>query len=295
MSAWFLPTFEGELDTPEGAEEALARITRAVEAGTLLPFTGARGRYVIVQTGVNRLRFRAATFLAAVTIGLNEVFIETHGGHALRYTVTFYRWCWYIFALVGNIMAFHLTALLLIPALRETAEKVGLDKVLLAYCGPAAFFLLLFPFVMAAMHRPMARRVLETRLRAAVAGEDPSAIPLPGARGGIDYRSDTIVMGLPLVHVAVGGKYGGNRGVARGIIAIGDIAMGVVAVGGAAVGVVAIGGAAVGVVALGGCAVGLAVAVGGFALGTVAAGGLAIGVVAAGGLGIGLITFAPGP
>ena len=295
MSAWFLPTFEGQLDTPEGAEEALARITRAVEAGTLLPFTGARGRYEIVQTGVNRVRFQASTLLAAISIGLNDVLVETHGGHALRYTVTFYRWVWYIFALVGGIMTFHLTALLFISALRENLEKVGMEKVLLAYCGPAALFLLLFPFVMVATHRPMARRVLETRLRAAVAGEDPSALPLPGARGGIDYRSDAKIMGLPLVHVALGGKYGGKRGVARGIIAVGDIAVGVVAVGGAAVGVVAIGGAAVGVVALGGCAVGLAVAVGGFALGAVAAGGLAIGVVAAGGLGIGLITFAPGP
>jgi hypothetical protein len=81
--------------------------------------------------------------------------------------------------------------------------------------------------------------------------------------------------------------------VARGWIAIGDVAYGLlfaygskarglVAMGGRTVGVISIGGLAVGVLALGGCALGI-IAIGGAALGGLALGGLAIGWQALGG------------
>ncbi len=87
------------------------------------------------------------------------------------------------------------------------------------------------------------------------------------------------LFGLPLVHVTGGRLVDGHyqRGIARGWIAVGDVAFGVIlAVGGVAVGGIAVGGMGVGFLALGG------LAVGGFALG-----GLAAGVVAAGGAAFG--------
>jgi len=107
-------------------------------------------------------------------------------------------------------------------------------------------------------------------------------------RYGREYRSNTEIWGLPLVHIATGiDPKTGKKRIAKGIIAIGDLAFGLVAIGGGAVGGVAIGGGAIGGFALGGGAIG-SLAVGGGALGLFAFGGGAIGLlVALGGLALG--------
>jgi len=92
-----------------------------------------------------------------------------------------------------------------------------------------------------------------------------------------DYRSPISLLGLPLVHVAIGAGEQGvyKRGIARGWIAIGDIAFGLVAIGGVACGGIAVGGLAVGVIAIAGLGIG-GLALAGAAFGFVALGGSAI-------------------
>lgn len=94
-------------------------------------------------------------------------------------------------------------------------------------------------------------------------------------------------LGLPLIHVAVGRMENGvyRRGVARGWIAIGDVALGVIAIGGVGIGLVTLGGFGLGLLALGGASVG-AVAVGGATVGLFAFGGLAVGYESLGGLAV---------
>ena len=108
---------------------------------------------------------------------------------------------------------------------------------------------------------------------------------------GFEYRSELAVGSWPLVHVCVGIDPITQRPkVARGVIAIGNIAVGVVAVAGVACGLVTVGGLAVGaLLALGGGAIGLGLSVGGLAIGSVAIGGAAIGFLYA----IGGGAFAP--
>lgn len=103
-------------------------------------------------------------------------------------------------------------------------------------------------------------------------------------RFGYEYRSKTTVFGWPLVHIATGlDPMTGRKRVAKGIIAIGDMAIGGLAFGGGAVGVFAVGGAAIGLFSFGGLAIGLLVALGGGAIGGLAVGGGAIGFIAVGG------------
>ena len=93
----------------------------------------------------------------------------------------------------------------------------------------------------------------------------------------MSYRSKASLLGLPLVHVARGTLDGTQyrRGVARGWIAVGDLAFGVLfAAGGVAAGGVAVGGVAVGGLTIAGAALGL-FAIGGGALGLLAVGGAA--------------------
>jgi ribosomal protein L37E len=111
-------------------------------------------------------------------------------------------------------------------------------------------------------------------------------LPMSGRLFSYEYRSRARFFGLPLVHVVWG--YGinpltGRLRVAKGIIAVGNVAIGVVAVGGVALGGVAVGGVALGLAALGGCAIGVLLALGGMAIGLVAIGGGAVGYYALGG------------
>jgi hypothetical protein len=71
----------------------------------------------------------------------------------------------------------------------------------------------------------------------------------------MEYASKLRLLGLPLIHVAIGGQ---PRGIAKGWIAFGDVAFGVLfSLGGMAVGGIAIGGASFGVLAFGGGAFGV--------------------------------------
>lgn len=91
---------------------------------------------------------------------------------------------------------------------------------------------------------------------------------------GFEYVSKTKIGGIPLVCV----RFNPNRNyvVAKGIIAIGNVAVGVFAVGGISLGVIGIGGIGIGALAVGG------VALGGFALGAAAVGIVALGASALG-------------
>jgi len=106
------------------------------------------------------------------------------------------------------------------------------------------------------------------------------------------YQSEATIFGFPVVSVATGPRpeFGEPRGVAKGLIAIGDVAIGGIAIGGVAIGALSLGGLAVGIVSVAGMAVGLAGAFGGAAIGTMAVGGGAIGVMALGGGAAGYIT-----
>ncbi len=88
-----------------------------------------------------------------------------------------------------------------------------------------------------------------------------------------EYVSPIKVFSLPLVHIRLG--YGPQ--VAKGIVAVGNLA----------VGVVAIGSCSLGVISLGGVTLGLLLALGGVSLGLFALGGLAVGGFALGGCAVG--------
>ena len=107
---------------------------------------------------------------------------------------------------------------------------------------------------------------------------------------GFEYKSAAAIGNWPLVHICMGVDAVTMRPkVARGVIAIGNLAVGAVAFGGLACGLLSLGGLSVGILAaLGGAALGLGCSIGGFAVGSVAVGGVAIGFTyAIGGLALG--------
>jgi hypothetical protein len=110
---------------------------------------------------------------------------------------------------------------------------------------------------------------------------------------GIRYESKRKLLGLPLICIASGANPQRNedRGLAIGIIAIGDISFGVLSFGGLAFGALSVGGASFGLVSVGGLSIGV-LALGGAAIGLLAAvGGVAIGYNVVGEVGIGIQHF----
>ena len=96
-----------------------------------------------------------------------------------------------------------------------------------------------------------------------------------------EYASPIRIGGWPLLHVCGGiDPETMQPRVARGIVAIGNIAIGVLAIGGLACGLFSIGGASFGLLlAVGGAAISTGLSVGGAAIGAVAIGGAAFGFV----------------
>jgi len=91
-----------------------------------------------------------------------------------------------------------------------------------------------------------------------------------------EYRSKQEINGLPLIHINVGTHpETGRPQVAKGVIAIGNIAFGVVSIGVAAFGVVTLGAFGLGIVSLASLAIGI-VALGALALGYEHALGVAV-------------------
>ena len=99
-----------------------------------------------------------------------------------------------------------------------------------------------------------------------------------------EYKSSLTVFGIPLIHI----HFGRKKAIAKGIIAIGNVAIGVFSLGGLSVGLISLGGLALGGLVFGGIAAGL-FAIGGVALGIIALGGAAIGIYSCGGYAYGKI------
>lgn len=105
---------------------------------------------------------------------------------------------------------------------------------------------------------------------------------------GYEYKSQTEILGLPLIHIAGGlNPRTGLPRVAKGIIAVGNFAVGLVAIGGIALGgftfagiglgIFVLAGIALGIFVFGGIAVGILLAIGGLAISIgYAFGGLAL-------------------
>ena len=114
------------------------------------------------------------------------------------------------------------------------------------------------------------------------------------ARKTCRYRSKAALFGWPLVSIAIGPDPDHNetRGMARGIIAIGDFACGLIAIGGISGGGIAIGGLSAGLLGIGGVSLGVLI-LGGVAIGFIAAGGVAVGEYARGGAVVGSHVLSP--
>jgi transcriptional regulator with XRE-family HTH domain len=134
------------------------------------------------------------------------------------------------------------------------------------------------------VEREQAKTVVTTADNATVMEQLGEIKQYINKRHGYEYKSRVRLFGMPLVHINFSGDYG-KPAVAKGIVAIGNIAIGAFCLGGIAIGILTLGGFSLGLLALGGLALGGAVW-GGIGIGAYAVGGVAIGLYALGGVAV---------
>ena len=101
-----------------------------------------------------------------------------------------------------------------------------------------------------------------------------------------EYKSKFKIGNVPLIHINLGRGFR----IAKGIIAIGNIAVGLFSFGALALGVFSLGGLAIGLLTLAGIAIG-GISLGGLSIGYFAVGGMAIGIYAIGGMAHGYVAI----
>ena len=101
-----------------------------------------------------------------------------------------------------------------------------------------------------------------------------------------EYKSKFKIGNVPLLHINLGRGFR----IAKGIIAIGNIAVGLFSFGALALGVFSLGGLAIGLLTLAGIAIG-GISLGGLSIGYFAVGGMAIGIYAIGGMAHGYVAI----
>lgn len=157
------------------------------------------------------------------------------------------------------------------------ANSVAVAAVILAFAVAYAVTLLVFCVRYARHIRQFRRQAIAENPEMLAKAERMAATWNQG------YKSRWTLLGLPLVHIAMGSSADARPCTAKGWIAIGAKAYGVLfAAGGIAVGAISFGGFSIGLLSWGGFAVG-ALVWGGLGLGIWSLGGMAVGWKAVGG------------
>ncbi len=172
---WLLPRFEGRLTIQPLPEDFALLIGRRVESGLLAPGHRARADYEITSRNRSGITFVARGLPTAFNIGLNEVTVDRGGANEIRYEVSY--WGWTRIALVHGLLlgAVLAAAFALDPAIRRDVADVRHGMPL--FFGMAAFWSLIWPWLLSALHKPHAERALRR-----VLGETLGALPI--ADGG---------------------------------------------------------------------------------------------------------------
>jgi len=178
---WLLPQFEGHLTLDPLPEDFATRIQRRVESGLLAPGRRDRADYEITSQDQTGLTFVARGLLTTYNIGLNEVTVGRSGVNRVRYQVSY--WGWTRIAVMHGLLlgAVLAAAFALYPPLRHDIASYPLGLGL--FCGMAAFWCLIWPWLLSALHKPHAEGALRRIL-----GETLSELPAGGTGDG--YAAD---------------------------------------------------------------------------------------------------------
>ena len=163
------PATEGTATIGAPDQAFLRAFARRIEQGLLLTASPSRNHYVVTQVGPDALRFRAASWLTAFNVGLNDVELKVEPHGVVRYRIRYAQWTRSAVAL-GAAVALGLIAFLLLFDLRTyIAEHPGPQylgvspqrSVAFAW-AMALFWGFVWPWVLVASHKGPLRRLMNS-------------------------------------------------------------------------------------------------------------------------------------
>jgi hypothetical protein len=158
----------------EGTESIQARpqafidaFARRVESGLLRGAMPRRTQYAVTRKSADGLAFRAAGWLTAITVGLNDVDLSVSPPGRAQFTIRYLRWAAFVLA-SGVAFAVIFSAALLAIDIRSyiaqhAASRVpglSLDQDVALAWGMGLFWGLVWPWILILLHRQPLRRLM---------------------------------------------------------------------------------------------------------------------------------------
>ena len=173
-------TVSGSSPMRSDARAFVAAFARRVRSGLIPGASAARNRYEVTREGGDSLRFRAAAWLTAIAVGLNDVELVASAGR-VRYTVRYPAWAAFVLGL-SDLLGVALVAFFVLFDIREYLARnpasaipgLSLDQNVVLAWVLAIFWGFVWPWVIIATHARPLRRLTErliAEVDAAAAGE----------------------------------------------------------------------------------------------------------------------------
>ena len=172
-----LPEIRGTAKIRSEPEAFLKSFRRRVASGLLTGKPNQRSNYVVTASNERRMSVRAGDTWSAISVGLNELDLESAGDGILRYRVRYWRWTLYCVALgavlggigIALLLAFDVRSYMTAaPGRMIPGLSVELNLVLL--WAFVLFWGFAWPWILVALHR----RPLHSLVQRLVAAVDES-------------------------------------------------------------------------------------------------------------------------
>jgi len=165
---WLEPRTSGVVTIRSTSTAFIRALEQRVAAGLLTGEPRRRSRYQVIESTPRSLRIRAADWIAAVNVGLNDVELIFSEPRAIRYQVTYWRWAQYVIGLSGVMGLIGLVLLGTADvrgymARNPSTTLMGLsaDQGLALAWAMVLFWGFAWPWLLIALHKRPLRRLLE--------------------------------------------------------------------------------------------------------------------------------------
>lgn len=166
------PRFTGKIDIASPTPVFFDAMKARVRLGLLTGRPDWRSRYVVDGHTEQELAIRASDFITAINVGLNEVVLRKAGNRTVEYSVNYWRWAAYVVGLGAVLgVAFVVGVLFWGIESRLGRHAFGADSALDRTIAVALFWALvlfwagIWPWILIAMHKPFARKLLDRIIR----------------------------------------------------------------------------------------------------------------------------------
>ena len=162
-----LPNIEGELAVRSTAEQFSTALQQRIARGFILNRPGARQNYELVAPSSLTASVRAANWLTAINVGVNELDLDLSESGKINYRLSYWRWTFYCVGL-GAILGLVMIVLFLVLDMRKyiannpQARIPGLtitQNVNFAW-GNIVFWGYIWPWILVGLHKRPLRKLL---------------------------------------------------------------------------------------------------------------------------------------